>query len=463
MDVRQQEKILREQAKGLGLVVQGVSVDDGKSAANDDPASRPGFVELCLAISNDEVDYISATRDDRLARDLGVTNYLINLCVKHNVKQIVSGTIIDLTASPGTKAIAQIGGVIGEMESAIKKARNRDACQAMAERGQPQGGRRPFGYNADRRTLHPIEAPAYKRLYDLVIEGHSLSRIARIFEAEGILDRNKNRFSVSSLSVLVKSERAIGNRVHRGKVVGLGKWTPITTPEKRNAALAALKSRQTHLRGSDGTKRPPRLLSSLLKCGECGATLRVTRGSGVSVYACAGNRGCGAVNVNAEYLEEEIEKRFLFVLTSKKTAAAFEKLRRQAPDTSFLCDEIERLKMEMLADATAHANEDMSRDVFLILLKGKQERLNSLTEELEAAGHAPGMLAMTPNELAVLWSELDLDERRRRLSHWIESATVRSTESMKERRAESGEKASRGVQRRGSAFDPERVEVSWRC
>lgn len=473
--VRRQVKRVTEHLERLGHTVGRVHIDNDTSRSRYSKKKRPAYDEMMRRIAAKETQGVAAYHWKRLIRRPRDGEDFLDVIeeAKAEVITLASGTL-DLSTASG-RGQARINFAFGAMESEEMSERRQEERLQAAQDGRPHGGRRPFGYNEDRRTLHPTEAPAFVRVLDWVIEGRSISEVARLLERDGFLDSNDNRFSTRTIHAWIHSERAIGNRVHKGEVLGLGDWTPLTTPDKRDAAIAALKSRGTHLRTSDRKARPPRLLSSLLKC-ECGAALRVRQSGGSAVYACDStkrgkdekSRGCGGVNVTAQYVEEEIEKRFLYRLTQRKTHAAFERLRRQAPDTSFVCDEIERLKMEMLADATDHKNDRMSRDVFMILLKGKQERVDQLTEELEAAGHAPATLALSPSELAQGWASMDLDERRRRLSHWIDSAIVLSSDTVKARDAARAlerpdeEPRSRGVRRHGGTFDPGRVEVLWR-
>lgn len=428
MSIAEQDKLMRRQAKQHDLEVVAVFTDDGVSAFNDEPEHRPGFVEMCAFIEDGGCDYIAATAGDRFARSNAVMDWLLGKCVRHDVKMLKEGSISDPGSSPAAKAMAQIEGVMGEMESAIKSARVRRARAVSAEQGRPHGGIRPFGYNDDRRTLHPVEGPAYRDLFVKVIDGMGLPTIASQWERDGILNSKGHRFDVSVLAKLVKAPRAIGLRVHQKEVVGPGDWEPITTGEVQERAKAALKGRRRYERTCASPKRPPRLLSSFLVCRECGETLRARTHRGVVRYLCekSKSRSCGKTTINAEPVEREIELQFLGLLTDPKTLRALRKRQESAPDLAEMYDEVERIRTDRAAYAAEAGSGELSRSEWQIIRKGLDTRLDKAQAALETAAAVASVTTLTPDVVLAGWADADIDDKRRFLGAYLDSVIVAS-------------------------------------
>ena len=52
---------------------------------------------------------------------------------------------------------AKVAGVLAEHESELKSERNKLRHATIANKGRPNGGTRPFGFDADRVTHRPAE------------------------------------------------------------------------------------------------------------------------------------------------------------------------------------------------------------------------------------------------------------------------------------------------------------------
>ena len=101
----------------------------------------------------------------------------------------------------------------GEVER--KSARQRSALAQAAKQGRWHGGKRPFGYEKDGRTVREAEAELIRRAYLDVIDGESLATIARRLNAAGAHTGQDNPWNHSSLRTMLTNPRYAGLRRHR--------------------------------------------------------------------------------------------------------------------------------------------------------------------------------------------------------------------------------------------------------
>jgi DNA invertase Pin-like site-specific DNA recombinase len=461
--VRRQERICRKYVQDRGLKIGKVFVDNDKSARGPLPERD----KLYERIKNGESGGVVCYHIKRLLRRVVDMESLIDLIDATDARVIgIESSELDLTTASG-RAVGRILAAMGEMELDEISERMQSYFYDRATQGKPhKRGRRPFGYNEDWTTLHtkatyekdkdgterryPPEAPAYKELFQLVIKGYSLSQVATLWEKKGILDRNGNRFSVANIRSLIVSPRAVGAVRSRGEILEgvIGQWEPITDKPTQDAALAALKSRRTHLRRSTGVqKRGAQLLSSFMVCDDCGTPLRVELSGKKLTYACdkASRRGCGRVRLVVDHADKEVAVRFLAVLTDPKTHKSLEKIRRQAPDTSAISDEIKRLHHELETIQADKDNDEISYADWKRLTKATRARLDTASAKLTDAGEQPALLAMPPEQVVKRWPRMNADERRHILRLWVNEIRVEPLNG-----------------KGGRNFRPERIKVAWR-
>lgn len=111
-------------------------------------------------------------------------------------------------------------------------------------------------------------------------------------------------------SVVTKPSVA-GLRAHRSEIVGLATWAPILERHAWEAVCARLADRH---RTVDLSLQ--RWLTGALHCSLCEHALDAWQGNGGPRYWCATPRGgCGKIAVKAAYVEDEVERQVLDLLT----------------------------------------------------------------------------------------------------------------------------------------------------
>ncbi|MFP5320611.1 MAG: recombinase family protein, partial [Acidimicrobiia bacterium] len=292
-----------------GWELTEVYVDNDVSAFSG--RCRPGYERLMADIRAGTVDAVVAWHPDRLHRSPRELEDFIETIerTRTTVATVTAGDY-DLS-TPDGRLMARIVGSVARKESEDKSRRLRRKHQELAERGKLSGGgRRPFGFEADRVTLRDDEADLIRDAAQRVLAGESLMSVINDWNERGVATVTGAHWSTTTLKRLLRSGRISGQREHNGRIVAEAQWPAIITPEQTQALRAILDDRSR-----DRSTREPRsyLLSGFVWCGRC-RTRMTTRptGRGVPRYICAKSRGgCGRCGIAAEGLESHISDEIL--------------------------------------------------------------------------------------------------------------------------------------------------------
>jgi hypothetical protein len=232
------------------------------------------------------------------------------------------------------------GVVISKAEVRKIRRRTRRSHRRRAELGIPVGGKRPFGWNDDKRTLRPEEAERLAQAARDVIAGKSLHSILLQWREEGVRTVHGNPWTARSLKLAIWNPRLCGWRRHNGELVRdadgipvVGQWEPIITPKEWMAIDALFSARIKSNVRADGTvtdyRTPSHLLTGILRCGKpkpdgqiCNAPMRVSTRpdlSGGFVYQCPARSmgGCGGSGRNGVKVDEYVTEAVLAKLEER--------------------------------------------------------------------------------------------------------------------------------------------------
>ena len=200
----------------------------------------------------------------------------------------------------GGKVMSYLAAVLARQESVEKAHAVSGGLRVRAERGQRQGGPRPFGYKHQVVGIDPVkgkpptelvqvphEAAVVVRIFEWVAEGRPQSEIARKLNAEGIKTVNGASWKQTRISQMTRNPIYVGKLKTKHGVFD-GKHEPIITPD--------LWERVQRLREAcgpaKGRGRKPRgkhlLPGTLLRCGSCGAAMVPRTEPTRDVYRCSG-------------------------------------------------------------------------------------------------------------------------------------------------------------------------------
>lgn len=290
LGVERQRQDCRNLAQQRGGIAISEYVDNDTSATKKKP--RPQYGQLLQAAARGEIDTIITWSLDRLVRRMADLEELVEICDKHNVAILmVRGSDLDLS-SPSGRLVARLLGAVARHEVDAKADRQRREAQQRAERGQPTGGRRPFGYTETGEQLHPGEHEQATKMYDLLLTGRSLSGIARDLNAAGFTTTTGGPWAHHAVRQFLLNPRNAGFRTFRGEILGDSDRPALVSEEVYLAAMDILADpgRRTNERG--GARRW--LGTGLYECGRCGTAMRSTYrdrridGTARRTYRCPG-------------------------------------------------------------------------------------------------------------------------------------------------------------------------------
>jgi DNA invertase Pin-like site-specific DNA recombinase len=317
-----------------GLVIDGVYFDEAKSAYHgsrgDGLLQAREHAERLAAEGGRCALVVQHT--DRLARGDGVTaQHLVEILLWARKAGVRIRSVQD--DSTGDNLLMAV--VMGERNHEDSK-RKSAACAAgkrrVAERGE-WSGRPPDGYVVERRTdganvtrrivVDPERADVYRLLWDLALEGATVSAIVRALNARGFLTRPYSGNGVAKAKPFDASRvrKALNNPfyanlvVSRGEIVGEGHWPHYVEPDDWHR-LRRERTQRHHQRREPVGRPPGGLLARLARCDGCGGALVHQRGRPRAdgtrrrSYACVTHlhrpEGCSTRPFDAELVERMV-------------------------------------------------------------------------------------------------------------------------------------------------------------
>lgn len=290
---------------GLGWEVVNEYVDNDISAYS--LKRRPDYKRLLADLESGRINAVAAAHTTRIYRHVKDFVPFLDLVQKvgAEVRTVTSGHF-DLNTASGRKAARQAG-LDAMYEAELLGERVTRERRARAAEGRPTaGGLRPFGYEADKVTLHPLEAPLVADAAERVAAGESLWRIAEEWNQAGVTTTSGNPWEVTAVRRVLTAPRYAGLRSYKGEVVGPATWPAIISTDTRDLIVGFTGSRR---RGRP--RMSTWLLSGLIACPRCGRVLYGSTRGRYRAYACAPGpstgRGCGGASVSAAACEAKVE------------------------------------------------------------------------------------------------------------------------------------------------------------
>jgi DNA invertase Pin-like site-specific DNA recombinase len=298
--------------------------------------------------------------------------------------------------------------VDAEYESGKSSLRIGRSMRANAEAGARHGGRRAFGYEATGGTLNDDEAAIVRECVAFVLAGRSPRWIAGELNRRGITTTAGNDWHPGPLANMLTGQRIVGMRTHKGRVVCKGQWPAIITEAEHRRVVAALATRSAV--GRRG--RTPWLLTGLLRCEACGASLSSFQDhKGVKRYRCRkgpGYKGCGAVTIKAEPLEDwlgdKVTQRLVDVQARQQAIGG--------PDDGDELAELDRIE----ADRLAVGDSPLSFDSRVVEYAALDRRKADAEKRLAAKTVQVASVDLVLGYDGTLWADMDTEARRRYLT-----------------------------------------------
>ncbi len=446
LGVTRQLEDCRAEVERRGWTVAEEYVDDDTSAYSG--KERPSYVRLLRDISDGVRDAVVAYHLDRLHRQPIELEQFTKACTVAGVTDVVTLHGHFDVANGDSLLVARLMAAVAANESDAKSRRIKRKFLEVAETGAPYmgGGHRPFGFAEDRLTHYEPEAAVFREAAARVLAGESLYSVAASIEARGVTGTKGSKMTPTALRTLLLRPRNYGMRVHQGKAIGRGTWEPLISPEDGERLRLLL---------TDPARRKNRaarryLLSGMLRCGKCGATMASSPRGSVRRYACGVQTTkqdpCKSTYVTAVKLEEFIAEAVLSRLDSPQL---METLSGGSDDegVAVLSAQIAADTLRMDDAARAYTDGQVSLQEWLIVR-------NSLQAKVET--NRGVLLRMTRHDaledyvgqgesLRALWENLNLSRQVPIIKALVDHVTI-------------GPATKRGFQ----GLDLDRMTLTWR-
>jgi len=297
---------------------------------------RPKLTEIRELVRTDAIDMVVVYSLDRFSRDPVHGVILMQELEKHGVTLEAATETVD--NSEVGKLVFYIKGYAAKLDAERRRDATGRGKEAMLKNGKlPQGtGIGIYGYQwiKEYKKRIPIEREAkiVRRVFEMVAEGYSCFKIARILNEEGVTTKSGKKWEACTVSRMVRNPAYTGV-TYFGKTSGKNRekqpqesWyvLPDVTPaiigkelfERAQAAMA--RSRELH-RGKAKHEYP---LTGFTVCGYCGSPLvgSCLRGD-YRYYCCRGTyptasrqKICNARYIRAEWLEGVVWEKVKSVL-----------------------------------------------------------------------------------------------------------------------------------------------------
>src|SRR5512132_445131 len=453
MDGRQtatarQEKDSRALVRSKGWKVAQVYEDVDLSAYKRG-VHRPAYERLLGDLSSGAIDGVVVWKLDRLVRRASEFERFWAVCEDAGATLAAVHDPIDTSSDIGMVVVRMLVN-FAQLEAANTSTRVKNQIADRAQKGglTVYGGRRPFGFEADRRTHRPEEAKLLREAATRVAAGDSVTRLAREWNEAGITTSTGGKWTQTTLRRALESPRMAGLLEHKGSVVGPAPWQPVIDRKTWEQLRATLERR----RGNQPQYGPrAHVLVGLARCGRCGSKLSALSpwGRRRSVtYICpmpSSGRGCGRTSIVGPAFENLVVAAVFDALASPQLARAVKAATSNGHDAELvgLVNEGRR-SLEALDDDFYDGRIDRAR---------WQRQTTRITERVERAQRqlaqstSAGILAEVSgsrDQLERIWGERDVAWRSELLAAVLERVVVNPPKG-------------------SGRFDSERVQLVWKA
>ena len=178
--IENQKELLMKYIKDNNYILYDVYIDDGYTGTN---YNRPAFQRMIIDIENKKINMVVVKDLSRLGRDYILTGYYTEMWFPKNRIRFVS--LLDNIDSINdiNNDILPFKTLINDIYSKDNSKKIRAALRIKQQLGKWVGGCPPFGYMSDFKDKNHLivnkqESIIVKKIFDIFLEGHSISYIS---------------------------------------------------------------------------------------------------------------------------------------------------------------------------------------------------------------------------------------------------------------------------------------------
>jgi len=298
MSIEGQMDVCLKYAEEHGLVIIDKYVDRAISGRTDD---RPQFQTMIKDSASKTFDVVLVYKLDRFSRDKYQSAIYRNELKKNGVS--IMSAMENIPNTPEGVLLESVLEGLNQYYSMELSQKIKRTLKLKKERGEFLGGFRPYGYDIvdGKLVINQEESKTIKQMYALIING-----------LEPIDIRHKLAYD-GSIQSIIRNERYKGR--YSPRIVSDDTWT------LANDILDQLSgTHANHTRYKFNYK-----LSGKCFCGICGHRMTggVAKGGLYRYYEC--KQKCGLHRVDCEWLEDNVIKAVMDLITDKENLDAIAK------------------------------------------------------------------------------------------------------------------------------------------
>ncbi|WP_085992175.1 recombinase family protein [Oceanobacillus senegalensis] len=414
-----QLQTLRQYTQLYGWQIAEEYVDEGISGKNI--KGRPAMTRLVADVEKDKFQAVLVWKISRLSRNMLDTLTLLDKFEDYGVKFISYSENFD-TGSPIGRLVVQLMASIAEMERNTLSENVKLGMKQRALEGSWNGGV-VFGYDTIEKELviNQDEAKVVQLIYQLYANGKGLKAIANHLNKAGYRTKRNRHFYINGVATI------LDNVIYNGKISWLkvenwdtkrrrgknpnpilveGQHKAIVSDELWSVVQARRKSKSFKQRQS----HEPFLLSSLLRCPDCGQGMvpsitTYTRKDGTKrkhrYYVCGdfhnkGSSACKANSIKAYESEDAVINKIDNFLSNKK------RLKKTLQDiNSNSVDSISQLNKELEQIEDQLPEIALLQNRYLEAFEKNTLPTAILQERLQKVANEKGELEQRKNEITI--------------------------------------------------------------
>jgi len=360
LGVQRQEDECRDLCARNGWEVVEVCVDNDVSA--NSKKIRPAYQKALGLIESGEADIWVSWAYDRTMRKIADLDPFVEALKSAGASaHFVRSGGIDL-ATAGGQMMAGMLVLLARAETGMKSERQKAQNRQRANSGKRRlgGGVRIFGWQEDRLTLHPIEAPALKTAVEEVIDGRSLrSLIAEWNSRPELAPPRGGIWRYSTISALLQRPSSAGLQVYAGTVLRDVKtdWEPIISVRDYEVVTALLSRPERRTAKTNTLKH---FLSGMAICGVCQGPLHIgavnNRGVRTEIFRC--KQGNSHVTRTFAPVRQAVEEAVIERLSQPDAASLFAPQPKKSTRSAIA--NIDRIRERMVTAESDYAAGDLN-------------------------------------------------------------------------------------------------------
>lgn len=438
LGLARQESDARELAKGRGWHVARVYADADSSAYKRKP--RPAFEAMLSDLQSRQLDGLVVWDCDRLARQPRDLERLLDLFDQRPLGFATCQGEIDLGTTDG-RFVARLMVNVANKSSADTGRRIKRKHLELAQNGVAVGGWRPFGWQADKKTLDPSESELIRQAVQDLLAGTSLRSICYRWNDAGIKTTAGNIWRHGPLKNTLTSPRLAGFRVYQRGIARdsdgqriRGQWEPILDVPTWEALVAQLDAPRVRV----GAKRY--LLSGIIRCAVCSYSMvgNAHTARGTAYYTCKKPEGCGTVGISAPKTDDLITKLVLRYLGEREIQQEAEPFTGE--------QELAGKQARIYELMNAYGEGTLSGETVFGMVAKLEREVAELTNQKVAYLRETATFWHSPTKMSIpsIWQDLQIEQQRQIISQCLQAVAVRPAKA------------------RGGRWNAERIEAVWR-